>query len=239
MGPRHQVKVDVAAVWAAPDAPRPVDAAALTDEPEVARWTDGLGADDRLGLHGRLETQALRGEPVEIIDESSDGWAHVAVSWQPSPKGQRGYPGWVRRAHLTETADLGAGVVQPPARVPADAGAITRYARRYLGLRYLWGGLSPYGLDCSGLVHLSFREAGLVVPRDAYAQHLASSAVPLGAEEPGDLYFFASDDGRVTHVGFVTGPGRMLHAPEGAHVEDVALADDRRATLIAAGRLTK
>lgn len=235
MGRFHRIRVEVAAVWAAPDAPRPIDAAALADDPNMLAWTAALDTEARVGLHGRLETQALRGEPVEVLEESPDGWAHVAATWQPSPKHPRGYPGWTRRAHLTTTADLGTGVL-PPARLVADAGAIVGYARRYLGLRYLWGGLSPYGLDCSGLVHLSYREAGVVVPRDADAQHRASTPVGFGDEQTGDLYFVA-DGGSVTHVGFVTGRGRMLHAPGSADVEEAPLSDGQGAALVAVGRL--
>ena len=63
--------------------------------------------------------------------------------------------------------------------------------------------------------------------------------MPLGTEEPGDLYFFARDDGRVYHVGFVTGRGRMLHAPEtggAGRIVDEDLDDERRKHLVAAGR---
>lgn len=110
-------------------------------------------------------------------------------------------------------------------------------ARTFLGLQYLWGGLSPYGMDCSGLVHFAHRQAGVVVPRDARAQAEACEPVTLGSEEPGDLYFFAREDGRVFHVGFVTGERTMLHAPEaGGLIEDAPLAPERATTLAAAGR---
>ena len=52
------------------------------------------------------------------------------------------------------------------------------------------------------------------MPRDAYAQEAAVEPVALGNEQPGDLYFFAREGGRVFHVGFVTGERTMLHAPE-------------------------
>ncbi len=123
--------------------------------------------------------------------------------------------------------------------MPADRVAVLAEASTHLGLQYLWGGMSPWGLDCSGLVHHSYRRAGVVVPRDAYAQQAAATPVPLGEEQPGDLYFFAREDGRVFHVGFVTGRFRMLHAPEtrgGGLIEDVELPEERRARLSSAGR---
>jgi len=125
-----------------------------------------------------------------------------------------------------------------PTGVDTQPSAVMNYARRFVGLRYLWGGVSPWGFDCSGLVHFSYRMAGVVVPRDASAQHAASIPVPLGDEEPGDLYFFANDDGRVTHVGFVAYDEKMLHAPEGGGlIEEAPLSPERHRSLIGAGRL--
>lgn len=123
---------------------------------------------------------------------------------------------------------------------------LVRTAARFLGLRYLWGGTSAWGLDCSGLVHLVLRSHGVHVPRDAFDQaegdHL--QPVPLDDVRPGDLYFFARPGERIYHVGFASralgedGTRWMLHAPEGGElVEDAPLAPHRRDTLVSAGRV--
>jgi cell wall-associated NlpC family hydrolase len=111
-------------------------------------------------------------------------------------------------------------------------------AREHLGVPYLWGGVTPLGFDCSGLVHHTWRRFGRVVPRDSWAMALAADPVPLDAVRPGDLYFFARDGRRIHHVGIVVAPGAMIHASEtGEVVVEEALDDDRLDALVAAGRL--
>jgi len=121
-------------------------------------------------------------------------------------------------------------------------------ASQFLGLRYLWGGTSAWGLDCSGLVHLTLRSLGVLLPRDAHDQADCDAVepVPLDAVRPGDLYFFARPGQRVYHVGFVTSPVLadgtrwMLHAPEGGElIENAPLAPHRVDTLVSAGRVRK
>ena len=229
-----KVAVDVATAWTSPDAPRDVDAPAVADVPDVAGWTRSLDREARVGLHGRTLTQLLSDEPVEVVEESG-AWVRVAAPWQPAPEDGRGYLAWVKRTHLAQRT--GDEPALPVSTLPADRVSISDYAHNFLGLRYLWGGTSEWGLDCSGLVHYAYRQAGVVVPRDAHAQHAAATEVPLGEERPGDLYFFAREDGRVFHVGFVTGRLHMLHAPEdGGVIEDMPLAAERLETLVGAGR---
>lgn len=119
-------------------------------------------------------------------------------------------------------------------------------ARRFVGLRYLWGGTSGWGVDCSGLVHLAWRSQGVLLPRDAHEQADSPLVedVELDDVRPGDLYFFARPGERIYHVGFVTQPVSesgerwMLHAPEGGElVEDAPLAPHRVETLVAARRV--
>ena len=230
-----RVAVPVATMWSSPESPRDLDAAAVADAPDMDTWLAGLTAEDRLGLHGRTLTQLLDGEPV-LVEERVDDWAQVVAPWQPVP-GHNGYLGWVRGAHLRTPVDQDSD--HPADHVPADRIAVAAYAERFAGLVYLWGGTSPAGFDCSGLVHYSYRQAGFVVPRDSPDQAAAVTPVPLGEEEPGDLYFFAREDGRVYHVGFVRAGGRMLHAPESdgsGRILEEELTPERRAHLVAAGR---
>jgi cell wall-associated NlpC family hydrolase len=134
---------------------------------------------------------------------------------------------------------------EEPSYSPDD---LLRTARQFVGLRYLWGGTSAWGLDCSGLVHLAFRANRALVPRDAFDQEAAPKVrpVPLADVRPGDLYFFARPGQKVYHVGFVTRPVAedgsrwMLHAPESGdqHVVDEPMPAERQELLVGAGRVT-
>ena len=139
-------------------------------------------------------TQLLRGEPV-TVEEDRGEWARIRTKY--------GYPGWVRGAALSaEAPEL---APRPPNRDVVDA------ARAYLGAPYEWGGMTERGVDCSGLVHMAYRRAGRVVPRDAHEQEAA--AQPVGEDElrRGDLVFFG-EPGHADHVAFWLGDGGILHA---------------------------
>jgi murein DD-endopeptidase len=82
-----------------------------------------------------------------------------------------------------------------------------------LGAPYHYGGSSPRGFDCSGLVYYAFREAGIRVPRTTGAQLRHAKLVPLTEIIPGDLLFFRLRSSRVSHVGIYVGDGWFIHAP--------------------------
>ncbi|MFE9813327.1 NlpC/P60 family protein [Streptomyces sp. NPDC005548] len=120
---------------------------------------------------------------------------------------------------------------------PGGGAGLLAAADMFLGTPYLWGGLTPHGIDCSGLVHLIYRRYGVQVPRNSEDQQEQASPVPLGNERPGDLYFFTRGEEPAHHVGFVIRRGVMLDACYTAgRVTAHVLTDDRRRTLAAAGR---
>lgn len=94
-------------------------------------------------------------------------------------------------------------------------------AQGALGTPYRFGGNTPEGLDCSGLVEMAYRSAGILVPRTADEQYRALPAVSRA--QPGDLLFFG-DRRKATHVGIYRGNGQMIHAPgSGRKVTSVPL----------------
>lgn len=104
-----------------------------------------------------------------------------------------------------------------PVQAPVNKGeAIVANAKRFLGLPYLWGGMSSYGYDCSGFAYNMHRSLGIVIPRDASDQALAGVQVEKSDLLPGDLLFFAYEEGkgRVHHVGIYIGNGEMIHSPD-------------------------
>ncbi|HHY93246.1 MAG TPA: C40 family peptidase [Firmicutes bacterium] len=94
----------------------------------------------------------------------------------------------------------------------AASDLVLRYALALLGAPYLWGGLTVEGIDCSGLVYVAYRTAGLDLPRDADQQFACGLPLPEPLQ-PGDLVFFATEEpGFPSHVGFYLGQRRFLHA---------------------------
>jgi cell wall-associated NlpC family hydrolase len=139
-------------------------------------------------------TQLLADEPVEV-EETRDGWSRIRTAYD--------YPGWVRQDALADGTGTLAGA--SPCADPIEA------ARSYLGAPYVWGGMTERGIDCSGLVHMAYRRAGRLVPRDAHQQEAAASAVDEADARPGDLVCFG-EPGEAHHIAFWLGDGRILHA---------------------------
>ncbi|MCL2414590.1 MAG: C40 family peptidase [Bacteroidales bacterium] len=90
---------------------------------------------------------------------------------------------------------------------------ISFWALKYMKSPYLWGGRSPFGIDCSGLVQNVFRMCGYSLPRDAAQQAENGQVVNLITEaKPGDLLFFDNAEGQIIHVGILVGNNQIIHA---------------------------
>jgi peptidoglycan DL-endopeptidase CwlO len=93
----------------------------------------------------------------------------------------------------------------------STGGAALTAALGERGVRYVWGGTSPSGFDCSGLMQWAYRHAGVTLPRSSSAQSSVGHPVSKADLRPGDLVFFYSP---VSHVGMYVGNGMVVHAPE-------------------------
>jgi cell wall-associated NlpC family hydrolase len=117
-----------------------------------------------------------------------------------------------RAAAQPRTANLKPNFVSPPSTAPpGHYGGVVGIAMQYLGVPYVWGGESPSGFDCSGLVAYVYAQVGISLPHSTYAQWAYGNAVSVSRSqlEPGDLVFFYG----LGHVGIYVGGGNFIHAP--------------------------
>jgi len=150
-----------------------------------------------IGIFDEPSTEAKRlrdgviGSTLTVVDEK-DSWSQIILPDQTL--------GWVLKDNLGASKKL------------SDHNLIQQ-AKDFLGYQYIWGGITPKGFDCSGLIQTVFKLCSCPLPRDSYQQqqqnlvsHSHSDAIP------GDLLFFGKTTERVTHVALSLGEERFIHA---------------------------
>ena len=96
---------------------------------------------------------------------------------------------------------------------PKSKDNLVKTAMHYLNCPYMWGGKSPFGIDCSGFVQCVYQLHGIQLPRDAYLQSEHGETLGfIDESEAGDLAFFDDEEGKITHVGIIMSDYHIIHA---------------------------
>ena len=99
---------------------------------------------------------------------------------------------------------------------------IVRICMGYLGAPYLWGGRSPYGIDCSGFTQIVFKIDGIDIGRDAYLQSELGETISFINEiKIGDLAFFDNEEENITHVGIILDNNHIIHASGEVRIDNI------------------
>jgi hypothetical protein len=218
-------------------------------------------------LHGHIaQVIERRGLWLHVKGaDDYDGWVHSGyVGFMPEPAPPAGQTGWndprplslgctVRDEHgATRKLPLGALITEGEERFgglsmtleerrrsfPPNADSITASAMTFFeGTSYEWGGVTPWGCDCSGLVSSSFHLHGVHVPRDAWMQAMTGEPLDgMNDLRPADLLFFSDEpEGKISHVAMSLGGTRVVHLALGRGgyaVDDLSSGDEYSQLLV-------
>jgi len=154
----------------------------------------------------------LQAQAQEVVDQQASGGSTASSGSTPSADGASGS--------------------SPP---PATHGGVVGVAMQFLGVPYVWGGASPSGFDCSGLVMYAYAQVGVSLPHNAAMQYSYGSAVSRDQLQAGDIVFFNG----LGHNGLYIGGGSFIHSPHTGDVVKISSLSDSwyASTYVGARRL--
>ena len=163
------------------------------------------------------------GTQLSVLSRSTE-WYKV--------KTQNGTTGWINSEFISlRGSNVSRGAVEDAVRDTAStstvAQQITSYAKDFLGVRYVYGGITPKGFDCSGFVSYVYSHFGVTLQRVAADQAKQGVKVSKGDLMPGDLVFFDTDGGHnyINHVGMYIGNGQFIQASSGSSAHKVIISE--------------
>lgn len=178
-------------------------------------------------LSSKIITQLNWNDVVTVLGQEN-GWYNIKLS--------NGTVGWIYGQYLSLRSSS-----TTVSRGDVDRSVVLRlidFGRKFLGTKYVYGGESPSGFDCSGFTQYVFKSVGVNLPRMADDQATVGTYVDRGNLQPGDLVFFKTlGSSIINHAGIYIGNGEFMHASSGAgKVMISSLKDDYYSTHYATAR---
>jgi cell wall-associated NlpC family hydrolase len=125
------------------------------------------------------------------------------------------YDGEVKETSSFENATTRAEIQRAKKEIVSDA-------IFYLNAPYLWGGRTPFGIDCSGFTQMVYKKSKIRLPRDSAQQALHGEPLSFLSEaEPGDLAFFDNEEGKIIHVGIIIDTAHIIHASGRVRIDTI------------------
>jgi len=150
----------------------------------------------------KIITHMYKGDNVEIL-EKGKSWTYISFN------GKKGY---VSNTYLKVNKEEEAKAFS----LSEDSEDIIEYAKKFLGVKYKYGGTTPNGFDCAGYTYYVFKHFGVTLPTGATSQYNSSNVTKISKSElqKGDLVFFSSPKSKkkIAHVGIYVGDNKFIHA---------------------------
>jgi peptidoglycan DL-endopeptidase CwlO len=157
-----------------------------------------------------LETQLAQQETLKAQTEAAKQKVLAQVQKeQKALKGKEAQIAKLKKAEAARQAKLAAEERARKQFLASRPGKVISMAMQYLGVPYVWGGASPSGFDCSGLVLYVYAKVGISLPHSSRMQYDCGTHLTRSQLQPGDLVFFFTP---IQHVGIYIGNGRMINA---------------------------
>ncbi|HEX9062928.1 MAG TPA: SH3 domain-containing C40 family peptidase [Clostridia bacterium] len=196
---------------------------------------DRVNVRSKPSTEARVLEKAEKGDSVSILDEA-DGWYRVSIDgtkgWVSSSfvklSGSKSGSGSKSSKAKTSTSLSSRGSSEDVPQSP-NGSNIVAYAKKFIGVRYVYGASSPSGFDCSGFTSYVYRHFGIYLERVAADQSRQGQHIDKSNLSPGDLVFFDTNGGHnyVNHAGIYIGGGNFIHASSGsAHSVTISSLND-------------